>query len=62
MGCEWCGIAGASSNHASTTECVEALELEVTRLREVAMERAGFMNRQRIEDQRGDLVWKFKTK
>ena len=62
MVCEWCGVASASGNHATTQECVEALEREVATLKQVITQRERFLERMReSKDPQERLRWKFKN-
>ena len=70
MVCDWCGIATRDGNHGSTEACIQALQLEVTRLQQTLTERKRFADRARAaagaRDARADEPvdrprWKFKA-
>jgi len=68
MACEWCGLSTDSGNHATTADCIEALEVEVVRLRQVIDDRKRFAERveirkgygRRVESERAE--WRFRAK
>ena len=59
--CEWCGVATANGNHGTLAECVEALQREVTFLRDALAER----DRLRLAEEKRESgtkpSWKFRT-
>jgi hypothetical protein len=53
MACEWCSISTESGNHATTADCLDALQAEVRRLRQIVEDRTRFAERARIRDGQG---------
>ena len=68
MACEWCGLSTDSGNHATTADCIDALEVEVVRLRQVIDDRRRFAERVGIrarygrQDDSDGTEWRFRAK
>ena len=68
MACEWCGLSTDSGNHATTSDCIDALEVEVVRLRQVIddrrrfAERVGIREGYRRQDRSERPEWRFRAK
>ena len=68
MACEWCGLSTDSGNHATTADCIDALEVEVVRLRQVIDDRKRFAERVGMREGYGGQgdserpEWRFRAK